>query len=384
MLTSRYPHQCVPGHEYPLPQDQKTIAHAFNEQGYDTAYYGKWHLDGASAKEKRGAMHIIPPERRGGFQTWVGYENNNSQYDCWVHGGEGAGAFHYRLPGYETDELTNLFTSYLTEQGKRQADEGGKPFFAVLSVQPPHNPYVAPEESRKRFNPAHVQFRANVPPNAKVRDKAANELAGYYAMIENLDWNLGRIRKTLMDTGLAEHTHIVFFSDHGDLHGSHGQFRKTLPYEESIRIPFIISGELPYYYGRLTGKSQAMMNHVDIAPTTLGLCGIDKPDWMEGHDFSNHRLAFRKSNPEPDSAFLQSPTARGNVDKPWRGIVTQDGWKYVCFEGFSWMLFDLNEDPYELVNQAHNPQFADTRKELQTRLAEWVSSTGDRFNVPLH
>ncbi|MCR8630448.1 sulfatase [Paenibacillus radicis (ex Xue et al. 2023)] len=385
MLTSRYPHNCVPGHEYQLPPEQRTIANEFNDHGYHTAYFGKWHLDGYQEKLGRASHHIIPPDRRGGFKQWVGYENNNSQWDCWVHGGEGESAFHYRLPGYETDELTNLFTVYLEDMGQKQKEGSGEPFFAVLSVQPPHNPYISPEETRKRHIPANVQLRTNVPAIPKVQEKARLDLSGYYAMIENLDWNVGKIRRTLSECGLADNTHIVFFSDHGDMHGSHGQYLKTLPYEESIRVPFIISGETAFYNGRKTGKSQAMMNHVDIAPTTLGLCGIDKPGWMEGTDFSGHRLSSRDVGEQPDSAFLQSPTARGNVDKPWRGIVTKDGWKYVCFEGCSWMLFNLKEDPYELVNQAHNPQgvYASKRKELQEQLVEWIHKTGDRFQVPV-
>ncbi|MFD0958030.1 sulfatase family protein [Paenibacillus chungangensis] len=384
MLTSRYPHSCVPGHEYQLPSEQQTIAHVFNDNGYDTAYFGKWHLDGFKENEGRAAMHIVPPDRRGGFHEWVGYENNNSQWDCWVHGGEGEHAFHYPLPGYETDELTNLFIDYIRKKGEALEADEEKPFFAVLSVQPPHNPYIAPEESRRRFNPAQIKLRPNVPPITNVQEKSQEDLAGYYAMIENLDWNVGRIKQILASTGLERNTHIIFFSDHGDLHGAHGQEKKTLPYEESIRIPFIISGEMSFYNGRKTGKSPAMMNHVDIAPTTLGLCGIEKPDWMEGTDFSSHRLSSRSMVNEPDSAFLQSPTARANVDKPWRGIVTKDGWKYTCFEGFSWMLFNLNDDPYELVNQAHNPQavYAGKRKELQQRLMGWIDQTGDKFEVP--
>ena len=90
LLTSRYPHECVPGHEYQMPPDMPTIVHAFKEHGFDTAYFGKWHLDGFHERDGRAAMHLIPPERRGGFDTWVGYENNNSQWDCWVHGGEEA------------------------------------------------------------------------------------------------------------------------------------------------------------------------------------------------------------------------------------------------------------------------------------------------------
>lgn len=285
LLTGRYPHHCVPGHEYPLPPDQPTIADAFNAAGYRTAYYGKWHLAGYHEREGRAGKYIVPPEQRGGFNEWVGYENNNSQWDCWVHGGEGEDAFQYRLPGYETDALTDLFIDHLKQRGQEQQRGEGKPFFAVLSVQPPHNPYAAPAEWMERHTPGKIELRANVPNIPWIVDTAQRHLAGYYAMIENLDWNLGRIRETLTETGLADTTYILFFSDHGDMHGSHGQFLKTSPWEESIRVPFVIGGGIPYY-GVRSGRWSVPINHVDIAPTTLGLCGIDKPDWMEGTDYS--------------------------------------------------------------------------------------------------
>ena len=160
MLTSRYPHHCVPGHEFPLPAGQPTIANVFNDAGYHTAYFGKWHLGGFHESQGRAAMFIVPPDRRGGFTTWTGYENNNSQYDTWVHGGQGKDAFHYRLPGYETDELTNLLIGHIKE---RAAARDGKPFFAALSVQPPHNPYVAPAEFMRHYAPGRIALRANVP-----------------------------------------------------------------------------------------------------------------------------------------------------------------------------------------------------------------------------
>jgi arylsulfatase A-like enzyme len=157
-LTSRYPHECVPGHEYPLPAGQKTIADVFNAAGYSTGYFGKWRLAGFHESEGPSATRIVPPEKRGGFQTWVGYDNNNSQYDSWVHGGVGKDAFQYRLPGYETDELTNLFIRHIKDQAK--AD---RPFFAALSVQPPHDPYVAPPEFMERHTPGRIELRPNVP-----------------------------------------------------------------------------------------------------------------------------------------------------------------------------------------------------------------------------
>ena len=384
LLTSRYPHECVPGHEYPLPQEMPTIAHAFKEHGFDTAYFGKWHLGGFHEREGRAAMYIVPPERRGGFDTWVGYENNNSQWDCWVHGGEGENAFHTRLPGYETDALTDMLIDYIRKQGEARRAGQARPFFAVLSVQPPHDPYVAPAQWMARHNPARLTLRPNVPPVARVQAQARRDLAGAYAMIENLDWNVGRIRQALVEAGLDLDTHIIFFSDHGDLHGSHGQFRKTAPWEEAIRVPFIVGGLHPRYEGR-TGRPDVLINHVDIAPTTLGLCGIDKPDWMRGCDYSGLRLPWRPSPEIPDSAFLQSviPTGHGDsVDRPWRGIVTRDGWKYVVLEGQPWLMFNLNEDPYELVNLAHNTKFRAERRRLQQRLAEWIAETGDAFDLP--
>jgi hypothetical protein len=88
---------------------------------------------------------------------------------------------------------------------------------------------------------------------------------------------------------------------------------------------------------------------------------------------------------EPDSAYLQSviPTGHGDsVDKPWRGIVTKDGWKYVCFDNMSWLMFHLAEDPYEQVNMAHNSKYKAERTRLIRRLKDWVGDTQDKFPVP--
>jgi arylsulfatase A-like enzyme len=384
LLTSRYPHECVPGHEYQLPPAMPNIADVFNQHGYETAYFGKWHLDGFKERGGRAGLHVIPPERRGRFTRWVGYENNNSQWDCWVHGGEGETAFQYRLPGYETDCLADLLIEYIQEKGHQRQQGAMQPFFAVLSVQPPHDPYLAPPEYMQRHNPASLHMRPNVPDIPRIQAQARRELAGAYAQIENLDWNVGRIRQALVDAGLDLDTHLIFFSDHGDMHGSHGQFKKTCPWDEAVRVPFILAGLQPAYAAQ-RGRPQALVNHVDIAPTTLGLCGIDKPEWMRGADLSGLRLASRPTPQVPDSAFLQSviPTGHADsIDRPWRGLVTADGWKYVALENQPWLLFNLNEDPYELANHAFNTHYAAERRRLNQRLRQWIADTGDAFALP--
>ena len=383
MLTGRYPHHCVPGHEYQLPPEQPTLAHVLRQSGYHTAYFGKWHLDGFKERNGRAAMHIIPPERRGGFERWAAYENNNSPWDSWVHGGQGDQAFLRKLDGYETDALTDLLLDYLDEQARLAQDGSQRPFFAVLSVQPPHNPYDAPDRWRERRTPGTIQLRRNIPEIGRVQERARRDLSGYYAQIENIDWNLGRVMRRLSERNLRDNTHLFFFSDHGDMHGSHGQFHKTAPWEESIRVPFLLGGGPPYYAYR-SGPYRAPVNHVDIAPTTLGLCGLAVPDWMEGTDYSAVRLG-QPMTAEPDSAFLQVviPTGHGDsVDRPWRGIVTRDGWKYIALQGQPWLMFNLVEDPYEQANLAMNTRFAVERRRLNERLAGWIADTGDEFILP--
>ncbi len=381
MLTSRYPHKCVPGHEYRMDPQFPTVATAFKNHNYHTAYFGKWHVDGFHEKKGRAAMHIVPPKRRGGFDKWVGYENNNSQFDCWVHGGEGEDEFHYRLPGYETDCLTDLLIEYI--KGKN-ADKQN--FFAVLSVQPPHNPYIAPAEYMRRHRAAEIKTRQNVPDVKGVIDKARTDLAGAYAMVENMDWNFGRIISALEETGLLEDTNIIYFSDHGDMHGSHGQFKKTAPWEEAIRIPFIIGGGKSYY-GTSSANRDIVINHVDIAPTSLGLCGLPVPNYMEGFDYSQIRFQrpYDDSKLFPESAFIQSimPTAHGHsIDQSWRCIVTRDKWKYVAIPYQHWLMYNLNDDPYEQVNLAFNKGYRGMRIKLFDQLAAWIEKTGDEFPLP--
>lgn len=381
MLTGRYPHRCVPGHEYPLPPDMPTVAHAFADHGYRTGYFGKWHLDGFHERDGRAAFHTVPRERRGGYHTWIGYENNNSQFDCPVHGHDESGEIgRYRLPGYETDALVDLALGHLA---RWRADDPARPFFAVVSVQPPHDPYTAPAADMARHNPASLALRPNVPAVAAVERAARNDLAGYYAMIENIDANVGRLAGALERLDLADDTEVLFFSDHGDMHGSHGYFRKLLPFEESIRIPCLLFGRRTRY-GHACGERPHLVNHVDLAPTSLGLCGIPVPEGMEGYDYSPLRRGEALAD-APDSAYLQCVVSTGHEcapNYPWRGVVTDDGWKYACAETHEMACFDLNADPYEQVNLVYANHRRERRGTLNRLLREWVAKTGDAFAVP--
>ncbi len=385
LLTGKYPHNNgvikTPGG---LGIGDPTIAEPFKRAGYHTAYVGKWHLGHGHVKDG-----VVAPDARGGFDYWQGYENNNNQEHCHVHGSDNDAPV--RLPGYETDSLTDIFIEHLDQH--TGDGQGYQPFFAVLSVQPPHNPYCPPKHQPygPPINPGNVRLRKNVPEIPWVVEKSRQDHAGYYSMIENLDWNIGKVLEALKKNNVDRDTYVFFFSDHGDMLGSHGQWEKSAPWEESIRIPFVIShargaGAMP------VGSCDAPINHVDIAPTALGLCGIPVPDWMEGHDYSkccrfasDGWSAPQPSPDEPQSAYLQQIPRKFHPLCPnvkWRGVAMRDGWKYVCTPGQDWLLFNTKDDPYEIGNFAHNAKFEAVRARCWDELKSWIDRTGDQFELP--
>ena len=354
LISGRYPHQNgVVCNGIQLDPAAPTIATAFNEAGYHSAYVGKWHLDAAYGQPLEDARYV-PPERRGGFHYWMANEASNNQHEHYLHGTDSEKEA-VRLDGYVTDAMTDILIGHLREH---VGEEGGQareyqPFFAALSVQPPHGPTVGPTNPSyqgKSPSPADIQLRRNVPAIPWIEEEARDLLSGYYQMVENLDFNVGRIRQALIDLKVDTETYVVFFSDPGEMAGSHGQFDKRSPHEESLRIPFIVHRG----GGMNGGVTDAVINHVDIAPTSLGLCGIPVPETMVGYDYSAICVRDRDDEHqgppdrarEPESAYLQqipprpfavTATGRGgfgsSVNVPWRGVATRAGWKYVCTAG---------------------------------------------------
>jgi len=379
MMTARYAHNhSVKLHEDRLDPAIETVTDVFNANDYETLYLGKWHLAGLKESEGRSVTRTVPREDRGRFDTWLGYDNNNSQWDTHVHGHEGDEEVEmFRLPEYETDSLTDMALERIA--ARRDSD---RPFFMVVSVQPPHWPQLSPAENRN-YQAQHLTLRPNVPePHAA---RARTNLSGYYGQIENIDDNVGRLVDGLRDAEMLHDTHILFFSDHGDQMGSQGRFGKCVPFEESARVPFLIGGGQPMGNdGMRAGNAPCLMNHVDIAPTSLGLAGIEVPDWMEGFDYSHRRTgvnAKERIAAEPDSAYLQLIGDRES-SYAWRCVVTRDGWKYACVENGEWLLFNLKTDPYEQNNLAFHTSFQKKRTEMKALLNNWIEKTGDAFAVP--
>ncbi|MBL9213879.1 MAG: sulfatase-like hydrolase/transferase [Opitutaceae bacterium] len=324
----------------------RTVAHALRDRGYATAFFGKWHLArrdrGAPLVGEAHARMIVPPAQRGGFELWEGFESGFLLNDPWLHGTRLPEPRHFK--GYQADVLGERAGRWLAEEAARGAD-AGKPYFAVVSLESPHPPYQAPAPHVAPVRPEALTLRANVPLGGEVERQARRELAGYYAHLEATDRAIGRL---IAGANLAE-TAVVFTSVHGDMHGSHGLFRKAWPHEESVRVPLLV--RLPH----------AGAGCVDRSPVSL----LDLPHlavaWAEGREWRARR----------DHALISMPAAPGIpglCDRAWRGFRSPQHKLVLNADGSPWLYFDLERDPLERRNLADEP---DRQREI-ARLREWL------------
>ncbi len=352
-----------------------STATCLREAGYHTAYFGKWHcgiVRNQFPPEVRDNPDIYPadpngPNRtpeyhRAGFQDWYGFEINNAPFK----------GFYYhehdinptRMKKYQTDALTDLAIDYLESYDKEE------PLFLTLSVEPPHFPLEAPEEY-ERWNPADLQVKPNFENTPEMRKK----LATYYAMVENLDHNIGRIHDKLNQLpGFKDNTLTIYLSDHGDYMGSHGAIeRKEHPHEESIRIPAIF--HWPNHIPE-TNLRDELFGLVDLLPTTLGLLGIDIPVHVQGTDFSP-ALRNDAFDAPKNQLIEMSGNPRWSLDfLDWRGIIT-DRYKYAVYETGHELLFDLQTDPYEQSNLAESePELCD---QMRHQLLQLLTDTREPY-----
>lgn len=358
-----------------LDDDAVSIAKVFGATGYDTAYIGKWHLNGSPDGAYEGRRAFIPPESRQGFDYWKTFECN---HDYMVsHYFEGNDPELRLWDGYDAIAQTEDACRYIQDHAG-----GYRPFFLMLSWGTPHDPYdLVPEEYRAMFADREIHLRPNVAEDK--REQATTDLRGYYAHIAALDDCVGMLLSALEADGIADDTIFVFTSDHGDCHYSQGMWTKVVPFEESIRVPFLLC--YPRVFGREGCRSKILIDAPDIMPTLLGLCGVEIPETVEGRDFSRQLLGEVPIEDEP-SAFLSAPVSfailRAQGFPAYRGVRTLR-YTYVRSVRGPWMLFDNDDDPYQLINLIDQPAYADLQRDLEAKLQGWLERLNDEF-LPGH
>lgn len=351
-----------------------STATLLRDAGYRTAFFGKWHL-GVVRDQMSPAVRANPdaypeidyfrrtPEyHRAGFEDWFAFELNDAPFNFAYY--EQRAVNPIQRSGYQTDLLTEMVISYMQEYDR------DKPLFLVLSVEPPHFPLEAPS-SFMRFDPETMVTRPNFGDSPEMRQA----LATYYAMIENLDWNIGRLLEAISAIErFSDNLLTVYLSDHGDYMGSHGLIaRKEYPHEEAVRIPLIF-----HWPGTVAaqGVRDDLFSMVDMLPTTLALAGVAVPTHVQGQSFAPACLAQPFTGPE--SILLEmNNNPRWSLDFiDWRAIVSHR-WKYAYFETGHELLYDLDTDPFEMNNIAQTRP--DIKEKLKRSLLQLLSDSREPY-----
>ena len=355
--------------DIPLSTDEVSLAHAARGAGYDTAYIGKWHLNGPDRP-----AWVPPGAARQGFDFWAA-ANFDHNYDRSVYF-VGDSPEPRVWQGYDAEAQTSLAIEYLAN---RKSD---KPFCLVLSWGPPHHPYrTVPQEYLDLYDPDALVPRPNCP------EMPRKDLWGYYAQTTFLDDQLARLVAALDDTRLADDTILVFSSDHGDMHGSHGVFKKQWPWDESVKVPFVLR-----YPRRVKAGSRFdfPLSAIDIMPTVLGLAGVPVPDRVEGVDLSP--FVTRERDDAPTGVLLMNPCPfsigdpRGPDQVPsfqgmrmeYRGLRTSRH-TYVRTIDRPWLLYDNLEDPFQMRNLIDEPAARGLAVKLEREMQSLMARIGDEF-----
>lgn len=386
LMTGQPAHtRMIPTLGWRMSPAERTLADEFNEAGYETAYFGKWHLYGGQvgvpgfSAEEEGSKPV-PRSHQGRWKYWRGFDVRNAPFDTNYFVDDDPTP--HKINGYQTDGLTDLLIEYISNERIES-----KPFCCVLSVEPPHNPFEAPKELEEKWLAKEI----GLPPNfmkktndtinsntgySSVKDDAKEQTIInrklYYAMIENLDSNVGRVIQVLKETGMYENTIIVFMADHGELGGAHQLIHKQYPYEESIGIPLIISG-----HSISAMKVNAPVSSEDLFPTIMGLAGLSTPDKVPGCDLSVliNGKAQMPDRPGVLLQFIWEPRKNASLNKKlWRGFRSQY-YKLTVLGDIEhglkpWQFFDLKNDPYELNNLINSPE----HKELIEQHYNWMKT----------
>jgi len=347
----------------PLPSGARTIAHDLAARGYATAFFGKWHLYRRDpAAPMVGPAHakiVVPPDCRGGFSHWTGFESGFLLNDPWLHGTSLPEPVQF--PGYQSDVVCDRAGEWIGDFGSGISDRGlgrtashpairdsqspipniSRPWFVIVSLEPPHPPYDAPAAGVAPRPSAAIELAPNVPRGGAAEARARRELAGYYAHLEATDRAIGR----LLDRLPAAGTVVVFTSVHGDMHGAHGRFRKGWPHEESVRVPLLVRGASRGEGSGLGTRSDEPVSLMDLHRWTLDWAGAAQP---------------RNPNSEPRTEMqrISMPSVvrlPHQCDRVWRGVRSPGRKLVVNADGTPWLYFRLDRDPGEQRNLADDP-----------------------------
>jgi arylsulfatase A-like enzyme len=359
-----------------LPNKSKLLGQLLKEQGYQTAYIGKWHLLGGDRDRP-----VPKGELRYGFETLL---TNN----CHVDFRPGKAFFWNEndekeyFDEWEVYGQTNQALDYLENIDR------SKPFALIVSWHPPHDwgkfegedgkmhyRYDTMEELMSLYDRDSINMRPGLEPTPDRK----RMYHGYMSMVSGVDKAFGMLMDKLKEIGVEDNTLTVFSADHGDMLESHDAILpKQYPHDYSNHIPFIVK-----YPGKLKAgsTSDAMFGALDIMPTILGLMDIESPQQYDGIDISKALTSNDGNTQEFVPLWLYKRGVANNNN--WRGVVTKD-YTYAMGKAedsiaLTNVLYDRKKDPYQLHNLFNNPEYAEVKKNLEKLTYQWMETYNDKF-----
>ena len=419
VMTGLWPHTngCTQNN-IALPTDVRTFPEIVNDPDYRTGYFGKWHLG-----DEIFAQHE--------FEEWRAIEDMYYRYYREGRDMDAKSSYSHflRERGYEPDSSGGLFSrkfaarlpiehckpKFLELEAcdflRRHRDE---PFMLYVNFLEPHMPFFGPlddehdprevtlpanygepieENEPETYRQRYIDFVKN---GYKEYDLTQEQdmrrlTAKYWGLVTQVDRSVGAILAMLENLGLADDTIVVYTSDHGDMMGSHYMMTKTVMYEESVRVPWLM--RVPEL-GRKGRAVKRPVGHIDMVPTLLDLMGAGSDAELPGQSL---RPLMTGGKVEEDHVFIEwnrSGTVAGgrnpggklrrtDVEKrnSTRTVVSPDGWKLCLNDLDKNQLFDLNNDPGEAKNLYDSGRHGAIIRRLAAKIAAWQDSVADDLEV---
>lgn len=407
ILTGMYPHaHRVVDNQSPVPADLHFFPEYLQQNGYQTAFLGKWHM-GTEGEEKKP-----------GFDYWLSFRGQGIYYNptLFINGQTKV----YQDSSYITDLLTDYTIDFLDKRNK------AKPFFVYLSHKGVHDGFKA----AKRHKGMYKDLVFEAPPSMFItatdtsdyldlwKEKENPDVQGgfpvnrngipqwvrhqryswhgvdfmyhgakkfmdfypdYLETLMGVDESIGRVLDYLQKNDLLKNTVVFYMGDNGFSFGEHGLIDKRHAYEESMRVPLLVYA--PSFIKPRTVVEQVIQN-VDIAPTILDMAGIKKPQHFQGSSF----LPFLKNESVEwrDRAFYEYYWEYDFPQTPSMFAVRTGQYKYIYNYGI-WdtnELYDLQADPYEMNNLIRKPEHRELALALRKEIFDWLEKTGG-LQIPL-
>jgi arylsulfatase A-like enzyme len=401
ILTGQYAHtHTVVDNDAPIPPGLVFFPQLLQKKGYQTSFFGKWHM---------GHTDDAPQP---GFDHWLSFRGQGVYYNP-VFNINGK-----RVQQPEGSYTTDLLTDHAIEwMNKRSKD---KPFFLYLS----HKGVHAEFQPAKRHEGKYKQVPVVCPPSMYLTATDSSKLFGivtspqtkvnyrdipqwvrnqryswhgvdymyhgqipfdefYHLYLETLqavDESVERVLNWVKENGLSGNTLIAYMGDNGFSFGEHGLIDKRHAYEESMRVPLLL-----WAPGMIRPNSvveQAVMN-VDLAPTFLELAGIITPPQIQGYSFTQ-LLKGNSKGWKRDKVFYEYYWEAAFPQTPTTFAVRTNRYKYIYYNGV-WdinELFDLQNDPYEMNNLIRDTAHRETGLQLKQELFRWLKETNG-LQIPL-